>query len=281
MKRENLFTYDLDDEESIIEKDAFVIRRESPELAAKSNKLIEASVKKMVNGMGKQALLAALPPILALVGCVLLYFAVGDYGTTGAISVLPACLALVAFAFTAYTFVLSRRAKKKDEESTDATLDAMGEDLDAYRKELRAELSIPSDTKELELFTVAYSTEDGESGEDCFSTVSTDAFWEDESLCFLFSGGVIAVPRSEIEGVFRVDAPVTFDSWMKEDAEYDEGVYAPYGITKTETDDEERYEMQGFYSLRFTHGDTPFEVVIPLYEEKTLHALGLTPREEN
>lgn len=281
MVRENLFTYDLDNEESIIDRDAFVIRRESPELAAKSDKIIEDSVKSVLKGVGKGVLVSLLPLILAVLGCAFLYAAITGYSETGAIPGLPALLTPVAFALAACAFVFSKRFKKKDSEDTDRSLDAMDADLDAYRKEMKAELSIPNDTKELEIFTVSYSTENGENGEDCYVSASVDLFEEGENLCMLFSGGVIVIPKAEIEGVFQVDAPVVFDSWMKDDAEYNEGRYAIYKIEKSEIDDEERYTMQGFYSLRFTHEDTPFEVVIPLYERETLLSLGFVVKEEN
>lgn len=282
MVRENLFTYDLDNEESILDRDEFVIRRESPELAAKSDKIIEDSVKSALKGVGKGVLVSLLPLILAVLGCAFLYAAITGYSETGAIPGLPALLTPIAFALAACAFVFSKRFKQKDDEDTDRSLDAMDADLDAYRKELKAELSIPSDTKELEIFTVAYFSEDKEDGEDCYSAVSLDVFEEGENLCMLFSGAVVAIPKAEIEGVFGVDAPVIFDSWMKEDAEYNEGRYARYKIEKSRLDDdEERYAMQGFYSLRFTHEDTPFEVVIPLYERETLLSLGLTVKEEN
>ena len=42
--------------------------------------------------------------------------------------------------------------------------------------------------------------------------------------------------------------------------------YDKYGIEKKETNYDEEYTMTGFYSLRLTHEEEPFELLFPLFD---------------
>ena len=81
---------------------------------------------------------------------------------------------------------------------------------------------------------------------------------------------------NEIEGLVKVNDPITFDTWLADDP-HDSLKYAQYDIEKKETNYEEQYTMTGYYSLRFNHECEPFELLFPLFGAETL--LKLIDRE--
>ena len=281
MKRENLFTSDLDNDDSVIDREEFVLRRESAALAAKGEKMTDEMLKTIGKGFGKMFLVTLLPFVLLIVGIACAYMAFDAYAETKAFPLALALVALFSLFFAVVAFVFARRYTKKKEALNDQTEKGWSAALDALHEERKQELSVPKDAQKLEVFTVCYSSDPDLATEGVYSNAETEVFREEGKLCFLYSGAVVAIPLDAIDALVKLPDTVTFDGWLK-DAAFDGGAYAQYGITKKELDEiEERYTMQGCYSLHFDYDGTPLEILIPLYESEVLLPLiGITPAEE-
>ena len=278
MERENLFTCNLDDEDSIIDREEFILRKESEALAEKGKALMEQVLSSMDKGLKKKIFLAVLPFFLLLIGCLSVRYAVSGYQDTHALPLTPSLIALFSFFFAGVLFFVSKKKEKEEEAKEKASLNAFDGDFDAFQKERKKDLAVPEDATELEVFATAYSKDDPYK-DGAYTNESVEIFGEGGKLCLLYGGVVIAIPVSEIHAFVKVDAPILFDTWMK-DVSHDRGDFLQYNIQKTEIDDvEERYSMQGYYALRFTHEETPFEILIPLYEkiDALSSLIGMTP----
>ena len=156
-------------------------------------------------------------------GLLCIFLSVENYIESGELLVLPMLLGLFGLAAAGVAWMFSKQYEKKKEAEADGTVSSYDAAFDMYHKEQKAELAIPENTTELEIFTKAYSEEESETG-GAYSNASVEAFQEGGNLCFFYSGAVIALPMDKIEALVKVDAPVIFDSWLK-DVPYDRGNY--------------------------------------------------------
>ena len=280
MERENLFCMNLDDEDAIIDHEEFILRRVSADTAAKGKAIREEVASFVFKGISKGfwlqcvALGALALAVLCLVRTVLGFIETGT---------LPLAFALLTLAFgfaAGVLYTVRRKQSAKNEEKLDQGLASFDGEYDCYVREVKHELTIPEGTVAAEVFTRMYS-KDMPEADAPYTPDTVELFAEDGKLCLFYGDAVLAVPLSAIDAVVRVEKSITFDAWNKE-IRHDKGDYLQYKISFEETKDgEERYSMTGYYSLRFTHGGAPFEILVPLYEIKPfLELVALTPTEE-
>ena len=274
MTRKNLFSINLDDE-SVIDTEAFVLRRENSALSAKREQLNE-ELTKTLHKTVKKSLLRLLPTLL---GCGLgVLLGSVAFETFESNEVFPAILGVIAgFLFVGGIVygVINGKKQKANEDKPDADMEELDKQYEALNQEVKRELGIPEDAPQVDILTYMYSPED-KTTKTVYSGDTTNVFIEDGKLCFWYGEAVIGFPMSEIEALVKVNEPITFDSWMPDDP-HDSLKYAQYDIEKKEVDYDEQYTMKGYYSLRLTHEGEPFELLFPLFDAETL--LGLLNRE--
>lgn len=270
MTRKNLFSINLDDE-SVIDTEAFVLRRENSALSAKREQLSE-ELAKTLHKTVKKSLLRLLPTLLGcglgvLIGSV-------AFETFESNEVFPAILGVIAgFLFVGGIVygVINGKKQKANEDKPDEGMEELDKKYEAFNAEVKRELGIPEDAPQVDILTYMYSPED-KTTKTVYSGDTTNVFIEDDKLCFWYGEAVIGFAMSEIEALVKVNEPITFDSWMPDDS-HDSLKYAQYDIEKKEVDYDEQYTMKGYYSLRLTHEGEPFELLFPLFDAEKLLAL--------
>jgi hypothetical protein len=270
MTRKNLFSINLDNE-SVIDTEAFVLRRENSALSAKREQLSE-ELTKTLHKTVKKSLLRLLPTLL---GCGLgVLLGSVAFETFESNEVFPAILGVIAgFLFVGGIVygVINGKKQKANEDKPDEGMEELDKKYEAFNAEVKRELGIPEDAPQVDILTYMYSPED-KTTKTVYSGDTTNVFIEDGKLCFWYGEAVIGFPMSEIEALVKVNEPITFDSWMP-DAPHDSLKYAQYGIEKKEVDYDEQYTMKGYYSLRLTHEGEPFELLFPLFDAEKFLAL--------
>ena len=274
MTRKNLFSINLDDE-SVIDTEAFVLRRENSALSAKREQLSE-ELSTALHKTIKKSLLRLLPTLL---GCGLgVLLGSVAFETFESKEVFPAILGVIAgFLFVGGIVygVINGKKQKANEDKPDEGMEELDKKYEAFNAEVKRELGIPESAPQVDILTYMYSPED-KTTKTVYSGDTTNVFIEDGKLCFWYGEAVIGFPMSEIEALVKVNEPITFEGWMPDDP-HDSLKYAQYDIEKKEADYDEQYTMKGYYSLRLTHEGEPFELIFPLFDAETL--LGLIGRE--
>ncbi len=285
MERKNMFLIDLDDDANAIENQSLILRRESAALAEKRKELdkdFEKAIHKSINkDLGKMLLRMLAPLIMLVIGIILASLTVEGLEATGT---LPPVLAIASGVFIAAGLILlyinrkkEKSAEENGEDEPDEALDSVDNAYESFNKQVKQDLRVPFDATEVEVFTTMLSENRDKKEAFAYTNDTPSAFVEDGNLCFWYNGAVVGFSMSEIEALVKVNAPITFDSWIADDP-YDGIKYAQYGITMKEVNQiEEHYTMNGYYSLRFTHEGTPFELLFPLFNAEKL--LGLIDRE--
>lgn len=275
MTRENMFLIDLDDDANEIEHPSLILRRESAALTARRDELdkefgkaLHKSIKKDVGKM----LFRLLSPLALLgLGGLLLAFE----PSLLALKVVAIILMLTGAALLIYN-CKKQKSKEPNEDELDEELDSGDDTYSMFNKQVKKELHVPFDAQEVEVFTTMFSKDTDKKEKTVYTNDTPSAFIEDGKLCFWYGSSVVGFPMSEIEALVKVNNPITFDSWMA-DAPHDGIQYAKYDIKMKEVDYEEHYTMKGYYSLRFMHEGTPFELLFPLFNADKL--LKLIDRE--
>ncbi len=275
MTRENMFRIDLDNDANEIENQSLILRRENAELTQKRKELDEefgkALHKSLNKDIGKMLLLILSPFALLGLGGLLLAFGPNIL----ALKAVAVILMLAGAALLIYNYK-KQKSEDTDEDEFDEELDSVDDAYGIFNKQVKKELQVPFDAQEVEVFTTMYSKDADKTKKLVYTNDTPSAFVEDGKLCFWYGSAVIGFPMSEIEALVKVNDPITFDSWMADDP-YDGLKYAKYDITMKEVEYEEHYTMRGYYSLRFTHDGTPFELLFPLFDADKL--LKLIDRE--
>ncbi len=270
MERENLFSINLDSDK-VIDREELVIRRESEELSAKRDVLNKQLMRSFHKSTRKTLLRLFIPFISVMLGIVFFVFSL-DNGNLHTASLI---VAIVLFAVGAISFIKNRNAKNSKAHSEE--LDDVNDGYGSLNELVRNELCVPFDAKEIDIFTCMYS-EKKKDNDKIHSTNTAHVFEENGKLCFWYGKVILAIPLSSIEAIVKVDEEVKFDAWTK-DSEYDSFDYSHYEIKKNAVNEyQEYYSMLGYYSLRFSYDDMPFEVIIPIYDiEPVLDILKVEP----
>ena len=274
MTRKNLFSINLDDE-SVIDNEAFVLRRENSALSAKRKQLSEELTKVMHKSV-KKSLLRMLPAFLGCgLGVLLGSIAFEIFESK---EVFPTTLGIIAGLLLVGGIVygvINGKKQKANEDKPDEGMEELDDKFEAFNAEVKHELGIPEDAPQVNILTYMYSLDD-KTKKTVYSGDTANVFIEDGKLCFWYGEAVVGFAMSEIEALVKVNEPITFEGWMPDDP-HDSLKYAQYGIEKKEVDYDEHYTMKGYYSLRLTHEGEPFELLFPLFDAETL--LGLIGRE--
>ena len=280
MERENLFRINLDDENSTVDHEELILRRVSAETAKKEKALNERLVSAFSKGVGKQLWLFFLPLGFLLAALVFLARVIAVFSEAKTLALPAALVSLVLFFAAGVSYAIYRKHKNDGDETFDKTLSSLSEDFGDYHTIVKKELCVPDTAKFIEVFTRMYSN-DSSDDDEAYTNDTVEVFAEGENLCFLYGDVILAVPLSSIEAVVKVGERITFDSWNKE-IRHDKGDFLQYKIAYHESKDgDETYSMEGYYAVRFVHRDTPFEILIPLYDiAPVLEILQREPIEE-
>ena len=259
MERKNILVANSIDEN-------FIVRRESDAMAAKRRELAEKLTAEFQKTI-KKAILRKLPALGAcLAGGVLSLIALESGGT---LRTALTALSVALFAVGIVLAILNRKKETAEDAKTNENLVALDALYQAFDEEVKGNLGVPADAVEIGLFT-----ENGDlhmNGKPIYSNYNAFAFVENDTLCFWQYGEILGgIPLGEIESLVKVNAPITFDNW-KSDEEHDSPKYAQYGIQSMNENGE--FTMTGYYSLRITHENEPFEVRFPLFDADALLAL--------
>ncbi len=280
MERKNMFLIDLDDDTNAIENQSLILRRESAALAEKRKELDHQFSTELTKNIRKDIWRTIIPYFIIFIGFISGTIAFEKYDPDGTFPIVATVIAVVMIAVGIILTLINRKKDKEEDENPEelySIMDGINSNYESFNKQVKQELRVPFDATEVEVFTTMLSENRDKKEAFAYTNDTPTAFVEDGKLCFWYNGAVIGFPMSEIEALVKVNAPITFDSWMADDP-YDGIKYAQYGITMKEVNQiEEHYTMNGYYSLRFTHEGTPFELLFPLFNAEKL--LGLIDRE--
>ena len=278
MQRENLFMVNIDKDDAQIDREELILRRENPTIradrAALDEKLGKAIMKSAFGAAGTMMILS----YLFLIGgiCLGLMTAV-NYLSDKIFSPLLLGVAVTALVLGGVFTLIRKKLDKKNEENS--PLDAFDDSYARINEISRRDLGVPDGIKTVQIFGYFYDEKNAPSG--AYDVDEVGVFVEDGKLCLHHADVVIGIPLESIEGIVKCGETVTFKDWIC-DEDGDEEGYLQYGIKKKQIDEfNDEYSMQGYYSLRFTTGDTPMELIVPLYSaEPLLELLGIEATEE-
>ncbi|MBR5615712.1 MAG: hypothetical protein IKW66_02720 [Clostridia bacterium] len=276
MERENLFCFDINKENASIDREEFILRRESAAVAAErdavNSKMGKAILKSVVGGAGVISICSVIF-LMAGVACGLVVLF--RYLETEAFSLEQGLMASFLLVLSGVLWGIKKGFANKHPEDDALPFE---DELDRLNAISMRELRVPSDAKRVELFGYFYDKLDPS---DPYDVDQVDVFGEDGMLCLHHVGCVIAIPMSSIEAVVRVKQSITFKDWTK-DEPYDSEPYAQYHIVERRLSEyAKEYSMDGYYSIRFAREGEAFELVVPSYEiEPFLDILNMDVTEE-
>ncbi len=261
MKRENLFCFDLNKDNATIDREEFILRRESAAVAAErdtlNKKMSKAILKSVVGGVGVISICSVLF-LMAGVACGLVVLF--RHLETKVFSLEQGFMAGLLLVLSGILWVIKTVFAKKNEGDDSLPYE---DEMDRLNSISMRELRVPSDAKRVELFGYFYDKLDLS---EPYDTDQVDVFEEDGRLCLHHVGCVIGIPIDSVEAVVKVKESITFKDWTK-DVPYDSGEYAPYHIVERKLSEyDEEYSMDGYYSIRFVGEGEAFELVVPPYE---------------
>lgn len=263
VERENLFMIDMDKDDMVIDREEFILRRESAHVRAERQELNEKLSKSILRSVfGVDILMTLFSVILFMIGLCCAATTLFEYLKTKVFSAFSLCLVLILFALSGVFYVLKRVFDKKNEKKK--PINAIDDELGRLNEISAQELRVPNDAKTVEIFGHLYR--EGDSLDEPYYVDEVTVFEEDGTLCLQYIGIVIGIPIESVEAVVRLENTITFSDWIK-DSPYDGGEYLQYGIVKRQVNEyDEEYSMNGYYSIRFSKEGIPFELLVPLYE---------------
>lgn len=277
MERENLFRVNIDKDEGSIDREEFILRRESASVRAIRKELGEKLSKSiMKSALGAHSLMRFFSVFFCIAGICCAVASLSYYSKNGVASGPILFLSIFFFALAGFCVIKKVYDKKKGESDP---IDTVGDEYDRLNEIARRDLRVPSDAKTVELFGHFYR--ENSTISESYDVDQMVIFEEDGKLCLQHVGIVIAVPIDTIEAVVKVKDNISFSDWMK-DVSYDSDEYSQYHIVKRQVNEyDEEYSMNGYYSIRFSKEGAPFELLVPLYEiQPFLDILKLEVTEE-
>jgi len=254
MERENIFSINLDDEK-LIDREEFIIRRESAAVSEERKKLNDRMFKTAMKGVSKSR------SILHTATVVCIYIGIRqilDYIDTKEFSVFGILAAMVGL-IICLIFQIAGKVSKKKNESRKGDLDKEYDDLCRISE---GDLNIPASAKTVDIFTYLYDA-NGQHNE-AYANEEVKVFEENGMLCIYFFEAVVGIPIESVEAIVECDYPVEFTGWNK-DIPYDSEEYERFDIIRTD-EDTELYYMDGFYLIRFASDGKPYELMVPTYD---------------
>ena len=278
MKRENLFMVNIDKDDAQIDREELILRRENPTIKADREALNEKLGKAiMKSAFGAAGTMMILSYLFLIGGIFLGLMTAVNYLSDNIFSPLLIGIAVTALVLGGVFALIRKKLDKKNEENS--PLDALDESFARINEISRRDLGVPDGVGSVQIFGYFYDEKNEPSG--AYDVDEVGVFVEDGKLCMHHVDVVIAIPLASIEGIVKCGGTVTFKDWLFDDA-HDSENFAQYGIKKKQIDEfDDEYSMKGYYSLRFTSGNTPMELIVPLYSaEPLLELLGLEVTEE-
>ncbi len=264
MERTNVFTSGVDSI-TVIDHSELILRKESQEITDKRGEISNSFKKRLRASIG----LAMLPKVLMCVGILFLFYGVIDLiqGKELNIPFLVIGIVLIGL-YLIVKFVLKSKQS--------GLFDEIGKELEDLNELSGAELNVPSDAKDVEVFAYLYNKDgDPSKAPECYDNDPTKIFEEDGRLCFYYGGAIIGIDKNSIEQVVKVNSPITFSSW-----DDDRGDFKQYDIVKNVTKYQESFTANEYYSIRFNFVKD-FEILVPSYDiQPFLDILDVTPIEE-
>ena len=278
MQRENLFMVNIDKDDAQIDREELILRRENPTIKADREALNEKLGKAiMKSAFGAAGAMMILSYLFLIGGIFLGLMTAVNYLSDKIFSPLLLGVAVTALVLGGVFALIRKKLDKKNEENS--PLDALDESFARINEISRRDLGVPDGVGSVQIFGYFYDEKNEPSG--AYDVDEVGVFVEDGKLCMHHVDVVIAIPLESIEGIVKCGETVTFKEWLFDDA-HDSESFAQYGIEKKQIDEfDDEYSMKGYYSLRFTSGNTPMELIVPLYSaEPLLELLGLEATEE-
>ena len=263
MERENLFMIDIEKDETVIDREEFILRRESAPVKDKRKELDEKLTKSILKSVfGIHGLMTVFVGLFLMAGLFCVLVTLFHYFETKEFSTIPLCMAILFLTLSGFFWTFKKTLDKKKEGND--PLNAMDDEYYRLNEISKRELKIPSDAKTVEIFGHFYHKDSAP--DEPYDVDEMEIFEEDGKLCLRHVGTVIAVPIDSIEAVVKLGDTITFSDWTK-DVPYDSDEYLQYHIVKRQVNEyDEEYSMNGYYSIRFAKEGTPFELLVPLYE---------------
>lgn len=266
MERKNMFCLNLDGETDAYECEDLLLRQIDARMQAEEKELNDHYHKVFMGPVKSTVYSFIAIPFLVILGFILCEVpALQPYKTE-----IVGSICIVIMAIIAIGVILNKKLRKT---STDAECDK----IDSFYERCARALRVPEKAPRVDIFAYLYETKDGVRknyhASDAYLTEFVHVFEEYGNLCLYASTRVYAVPISSIEEFVRVDEKILFSGWNK-DTPHNEGNYAQYNIEASANDE---YTMNDYYRIRFTHEDTPYELLIASYDiEPFLSIIPLT-----
>ncbi|MCH5162855.1 MAG: hypothetical protein J1G38_05140 [Clostridiales bacterium] len=130
---------------------------------------------------------------------------------------------------------------------------------------IRENLNVPENSADVDVICRPFKIKNGkEKRGNMFYNYFNFSFWvfkEEENLCFSDACSVYGIPISSITEVVLVKKSVMVPQWNK-----DEPIKDPKYKKFVKTNNYGAYFIKPHYSVRFTHNDEEWEVLIPAYD---------------
>lgn len=268
MERENIFRINLN-EDKLIDREEFIIRRESAAVSEERKKLDDRMFKTAMKGVSKaRSILHTATVICIYIGIrqILDYIDTKEFSVLGILTAIVGLIICVMFQIAGK--VLTRKSESKKE--------ALNKEYDELCRISERDLNVPASAKTVDIFTYLYD-ENGQINE-AYANEEVKIFEDDRKLCVYFFEAVIGIPIESIESVVYIDYPIEFSGWNKE-APYDSEEYEAAEIYHD--NDGDIYYMDNYYSIRFSSEGKAYELMVPTYDiEPFLDTVKLGVTEE-
>ena len=271
----NAFSLNADKDDASFDCDVLISRKIDGELAQRKKELdvrFGEQTSRLLKGVATGALLPLLP---ILAGFVLLAVAVVLFDSNIALTILLGVIGAICLVWGFYN---NKKKANNDSDpySKDPEYKKFSDDLDKLYEDCRVAMNVPESSPEIDVFTYMYTQKDGKTcnfiSEGVFVNEVMQVFRENDSLCFFINECVWSVPFDKIEKIVKIDEDIMFSGWNKE-IPFDRGNYMQYKIQELD-DDYGHFKMNGYYTIRFTAFDTPYEIIIPSYEIDTVLSIS-------
>ncbi len=265
----NLFEYNTTTAESKYAK--FIIRRTSNETTAKQNEQTERLVQaeKYAQSPLWLSLVMYLTFAFAIIVAGSFLNALLEVGFETALHnsriLLP--IAGVCLVIAAAIFIFKKIRLNKTVSSP--AFHNITESYEKINARCYEELSVPETADEINVFMNVFKTT--KSGKQKNAAVANymafdfKVFAENNCLCFADVECVVAVPLSQINGIYAINKRASFINWTKQE-KTNSPKYKPYKIRQNNM----YYIVKPYYSLRFTSSGEEYEIIIPPYELETI-----------
>ena len=264
MPRKNMFEMNVSTDDTSYECDELLIRQLDARMAEEKKK-IDGKLNRHINKMFDVFSVGFYINGAAFaLGIILLCYALVDLlqGNTEVLGLIAGGIVSLIVAIAIYIY--RKKVKKPHAESKEYK--EFSNEMDRFYDLCARSLNVHENAIEVEIYTHFYKEENGVrknfSDNNAYINESMKIFEEDEKLCIYCADSIWGIPIASIEEIVEINEDIFFSDWDK-DVPYDRGEYMQYRIEELEDGD---YKINGYYSIRFSCGSTPYELLVPKYE---------------